>query len=104
MPIMPASSIILIFITDRFCWRCGTAAAVGRLVRKVRAPTYLVQDIIIVIIRLHNQIIMFFWKSRGNVENFVLDDDNYLKADLPSAKERLLDLKNDSFRNYKNIS
>ena len=34
--------LILIFITDRFCWRCGTAAAVGRLVRKVRAPTYLV--------------------------------------------------------------
>ena len=46
---------------------------------------------------------MFFWKSRGNVDNCVLDDDNYLKADLPSAKERLLDLKNGSFRNYQNI-
>ena len=44
-----------------------------------------------------------FFKSRGNVDNCVSDDDNYLKADLPSAKERLLDLKNGSFRNYQNI-
>ena len=49
------------------------------------------------------KLLCFFWKSGGNVDNCVLDDDNYLKADLPSAKERLLDLKNGSFRNYQNI-
>ena len=71
--------------------------------KSVLRPTWFKILIIIVIIRLHNQIVMFFL-SRGNVDNCVLDDDNYLKVDLPSAKERLLDLKNDSFRNYKSIS